>query len=186
MKLSDLTNGLRRVVTGMNAEGRSVVVFDGPPPQQAGVPDAGGMYEIWSEGAAPLDPSDRTDFASGPVRLTPDAGGLKIRWFAMAPTPPDMDRETLEAMMSATIEAIGAGDHRPDTTRHPGMHLTPTLDAVILLRGQVRLLLDDDETVLKPGDVVVQRATNHAWVVEGDEPALMVAVLIDRPATLDT
>lgn len=182
MSLEDLTKGLRRVVTGMNAEGRSVIAFDGPPPTEVAVPDTGGLYEIWSEGAGPLDPLGRIDLSAGPLRLSPDAGGVKIRWFAMAPTPPGMDRETLEAQMAATFEAIGAADHRPDTTRHPGMHLTPTIDAIILLKGRCRLLLDADETVLKPGDVVVQRATNHAWVVEGDEPALFVAVLIDRPA----
>jgi quercetin dioxygenase-like cupin family protein len=44
----------------------------------------------------------------------------------------------------------------------------------------VRLLLDADERVLGPGDVVLQRGTNHAWVCEGDEPAVMVAVLSDR------
>ena len=32
---------------------------------------------------------------------------------------------------------------------------------------------------LKPFDVVVQRGTNHAWVNNGKEPALLVAVLID-------
>ena len=32
---------------------------------------------------------------------------------------------------------------------------------------------------LKPHDVVVQRGTNHAWVNNGEEPALLIAVLID-------
>ena len=60
------------------------------------------------------------------------------------------------------------------------MHKTHTVDAIILVKGRVRLLLDEDETVIGPGDVVVQRATNHAWAVEGNEPALFVAVLVDR------
>jgi quercetin dioxygenase-like cupin family protein len=60
------------------------------------------------------------------------------------------------------------------------MHLTRTLDAIIIVRGRVRLLLDTDERLLGPGDVVVQRGTNHAWVCDGDEPALLVAVLISR------
>jgi quercetin dioxygenase-like cupin family protein len=60
------------------------------------------------------------------------------------------------------------------------MHLTPTIDFIILVKGQVRLVLDEGERLLSPGDVVVQRGTNHAWVCEGDEPAILVAVLIDK------
>ena len=44
----------------------------------------------------------------------------------------------------------------------------------------MRLVLDEEEIVLKPGDVVIQRGTNHAWICKGSEPALLVAVLIDK------
>lgn len=63
---------------------------------------------------------------------------------------------------------------------HPAMHTTHTLDAIILIKGRVKLILDNEEAEIGPGDVVVQRATNHAWAVVGDEPALFVAVLVDR------
>ena len=59
------------------------------------------------------------------------------------------------------------------------MHKTKTIDYIILLSGNVTLLLDDDEVQLQPFDVVVQRGTNHAWVVDGKESALFIAVLID-------
>jgi quercetin dioxygenase-like cupin family protein len=59
------------------------------------------------------------------------------------------------------------------------MHKTKTIDYIILLDGDVSLLLDDDEVKLNPFDVVVQRGTNHAWVNNGTEPALFIAVLID-------
>ena len=59
------------------------------------------------------------------------------------------------------------------------MHKTKTIDYIILLKGDVTLLLDNDEVRLKPFDVVVQRGTNHAWVNNGEEPALLIAVLID-------
>ena len=60
------------------------------------------------------------------------------------------------------------------------MHLTSTIDVIVLINGSVRLVLDDDETVLRAGDVVIQRGTNHAWICDGPEPALLVAVLIDK------
>ena len=59
------------------------------------------------------------------------------------------------------------------------MHKTETIDYIILLKGEVTLLLDEEEVDLKPFDVVVQRGTNHAWVCKGQEPALFIAVLID-------
>ena len=59
------------------------------------------------------------------------------------------------------------------------MHKTETVDYIILLKGDVTLILDEEEVDLKPFDVVVQRGTNHAWVNNGTEPALLIAVLID-------
>ena len=74
---------------------------------------------------------------------------------------------------------MGASHERVDTTRHPAMHKTKTIDYIILLNGDVTLLLDENEVRLKPFNVVVQRGTNHAWVNNGSEPALLIAVLID-------
>jgi naringenin degradation protein FdeH len=70
----------------------------------------------------------------------------------------------------------------PDTSRHPGMHKTRTIDYVVLLSGEVTLLLDKGELDLKPFDVVVQRGTSHAWVNNGKEPALIAAMRIDAKA----
>jgi uncharacterized cupin superfamily protein len=43
------------------------------------------------------------------------------------------------------------------------MHRTRTLDYVVVIEGELVLILDDSEVILKPGDVVVQRGTDHAW-----------------------
>jgi quercetin dioxygenase-like cupin family protein len=59
------------------------------------------------------------------------------------------------------------------------MHKTETIDYIILLKGDVTLILDEEEVDIKPFDVVVQRGTNHAWVNNGSDPALLIAVLID-------
>jgi quercetin dioxygenase-like cupin family protein len=85
----------------------------------------------------------------------------------------------LDAEYSRIFDLIGGADARQDTSRHPSMHLTQTIDFIVLVRGRVRLLLDDDERVIFPGNVVVQRGTNHAWTCESEEPALLIAVLID-------
>lgn len=172
---------LRRIVTGENAAGRSQIVIDGPQAAEFRTGELGGLFEIWTGKAiGPLDARDDSDHGAGKPQLSPPKGGVKIRWFAIEPAPDGVPPEQLREITRAAFVEMGAGDHQPDTSRHPAMHKTHTLDAIILVKGRVRLLLDEGEAVIEPGDVVVQRATNHAWVVEGTEPALFVAVLIDR------
>ena len=70
--------------------------------------------------------------------------------------------------------------HIIDQTRHPAMHETHSMDVICLIQGDATLILEGAETRLKPGQVVIQRGTNHAWQAHGG-PALFLAVLIDRP-----
>ena len=59
------------------------------------------------------------------------------------------------------------------------MHRTRTLDYAIVISGEIDMLLDDGEVHLKAGDVVVQQATNHAWVNRGKEPCRIAFILMD-------
>ncbi len=59
------------------------------------------------------------------------------------------------------------------------MHRTSTLDYVVVLQGEIVLVLDDSEVTLRPGDVVVQRGTDHAWENRASEPARMAFFHID-------
>ncbi|WP_300380274.1 cupin domain-containing protein [Henriciella sp.] len=172
---------LRRIVTGENAEGRSYIMIDAAQADEFRTGELGGLFEIWTDDTTgPVDTLDAADRGAGKPQLSPPKGGVKIRWFAIEPSPEGVPPEKMREITRAAFVEMGAGEHQPDTSRHPAMHKTDTLDAIILVKGQVRLLLDEDETVIGPGDVVVQRATNHAWVVEGNQPALFVAVLVDR------
>ncbi len=74
---------------------------------------------------------------------------------------------------------MGAAHARVDTARHPAMHKTATVDYIILISGRVTMLLDRAQVDLEPGDVVVQRGTNHAWVNRGAEPAVLAGILVD-------
>ena len=85
----------------------------------------------------------------------------------------------MQEIAADAFEKVGAAHHRVDTTKHPAMHKTETVDYIILLKGDVTLILDEEEIDIKPFDVVVQRGTNHAWVNNGTEPALLIAVLVD-------
>lgn len=172
---------LRRVITCNDKDGRSRILVDGPPSDVFSTGGLGGLYEIWTDAASgALDATETTDRGRGKPVLPPPDGGVKIRWFVVGPTPEGAPPEMIaEATKQAFID-MGAGDHQYDTSRHPAMHLTHTIDAIILVRGRAKLILDDEETEIGPGDVVVQRATNHAWSAIGNEPAVFVAVLVDR------
>ena len=180
-KMDEMLSGLRRIVTANDGEGKSHIMIDGGPADEFRAGDLGGLLEIWhDEASGPLDPSTCEDKGAGKPILSPDQGKVKIRWFTSGPTPEGAPPEMIADLTRQAFVTIGAAYHQPDTSKHPGMHTTHTLDAIILVKGRVRLILDKEETVIGPGDVVVQRATNHAWAVEGDEPALFVAVLVDR------
>ncbi|MHA2050790.1 MAG: cupin domain-containing protein [Promethearchaeota archaeon] len=164
---------LRRVITGHNEAGKSVVAYDGPPIETGIFP------EIWVTDGSPADNKHKNDSAKRKERLEPPANGSIIRFFQLQPEDPSMSAEELEKALEAGFAALDASHCRPDTSRNPGMHKTKTVDYIILLEGEVTLLLDKDEVDLKPFDVVVQRGTNHAWINKGSNPALLVGVLID-------
>ena len=174
------TKQLRRIVTGHNAAGRSLVAFEGLPSPILEFAPGAGLYEIWTD----VKESAETSWVSQ-AKLLPPEGGIKCRWFTVLPEPPDVKAEELAAFYDAAFRAMADHDVRPDTSRHPGMHRTETLDFIIVIEGQVRLILDEEERLLQPGDAVVQRATNHAWRCVGDTPALLVAVLIDKTKRRD-
>jgi hypothetical protein len=165
---------MRRIITGHDATGRSMITIDGPP-----LEDGGPLHEVWTAPPGALDTAGRADQAAGPVRLCPPDGGSKFRYFTVAPLPEGVPTAAIEAAFAERFAEFGAADARVDTTRHPSMHKTRTLDYIIVLKGEVTLLLDEGEANLKAGDVVVQRATNHGWVCKGSEPALLCAILID-------
>jgi mannose-6-phosphate isomerase-like protein (cupin superfamily) len=169
---------MRRIITGHNQEGRSIITLDGPPARSIGE-DVGGLFEIWNTNGDVIDTTDSIDRADSDIVLSPPHNGSKFRYFQINPTPEGVPMAMMQEIAADAFEKIGAAHHRVDTSKHPAMHKTDTIDYIILLKGDVTLILDEEEVTLEPHDVVVQRGTNHAWVNNGDEPALLIAVLID-------
>jgi mannose-6-phosphate isomerase-like protein (cupin superfamily) len=136
-----MSKSARRVVTGHDARGKSVVLSDGPPPQHHSMHGSGvgaDFHEMWGNAAAvpeltsveAVEPNER------PFTIMPVAGHL-LRILDMYPLK--------------------------DGGKRTPMHRTQTLDYVVVIEGELVLILDDSEVTLKPGDVVVQRGTDHAW-----------------------
>ena len=164
---------LRRIVTGNNNQGRSHIVSDGPPFE------FGTLTELWATESAPAGYGSDDEVAGRRVKLEPPQDGTIFRFFRIDPEDPNKSREEVDREVAAAFSVVEAEHCRPDTSRHPRMNTTSTVDYVVLLQGEVTLLLDDDEVDLKPFDTVVQRGTNHAWINKTSEPALLVGILVD-------
>ena len=111
--------------------------------------------------------------------LGPRPGNVQVRWFVVSPLPEDVPKAELDASTRARFANFGGEHHIIDQTLHPAMHETHSIDIICLLQGDVSLILEGARTRVKPGQVVIQRGTNHAWEAHGG-PALLLAVLIDR------
>ncbi|MBO0737042.1 MAG: cupin domain-containing protein [Alphaproteobacteria bacterium] len=148
---------VRRIVTGHDANGKATVISDErlPAVSRAGRSHIAGC-EIWSTDRMPVDNS------SNDAEAQQRAGFVK--------------RYNYVGSGQGTV--IRITEFAPGAPKF--MHRTETLDYALLLSGECDLELDNGEVVhIKPGDVVVQRGTMHAWVNKGPQPAVFAFVLID-------
>ena len=149
-----MSNPPRRIVTGHDGSGKSVVLSDAPTPKTLDVGTAA-FHELWITDQTPVDiTATEPETTDRPVRTPPPADGVLVRF---------------------TEQEAGAVSP---------MHRTETVDVGIVLDGETWLLLDDgSETRVGQGDVVVQRGTNHAWANRSDRPVRMVFAMIDGALT---
>lgn len=144
-----LAQGMRRVITGHNAQGRSYIIQD----DRVARGTFPNMYKATGDeplGPAPKDEPKRIMATDAP-QLEPVLGGSSLNFVTLPPTP------------------AGA---------KPGWHRTETLDYNVVLGGELVLVVDEGETKLYPGDVVIQRNTLHAWRNDTKSPVYWVAVLV--------
>ncbi|MDA1101120.1 MAG: cupin domain-containing protein [Proteobacteria bacterium] len=174
---------VRRIVTGHNDKGKSIVIHDGPSPHVLENPSqqGRGLTDLWRTDATPAKNLGDNDAADRQVTLAPPGQGSVFRYFQIRPAAWDAaitaeERARRDAENFAKMGATDAHDH---TAAQPGMHKTNTVDYIILLSGKVSLILDEGEVEMEPMDVVVQRGTNHAWINHGEEPAVLAGILID-------
>jgi len=166
---------VRRVVTRIDASGKAVVMFDSIVPMKSfRSPNPAG--DMWVSEKSPPDFSASEDRGTVKVGLVPPANGTVFRIVDFVPIKPELEKGDINLMMKVV------GDHAPAKglpPRHPMMHRTRSLDYAIIMSGEIDMLLDEGEVHLKAGDVVVQQATNHAWVNRGKENCRVALILID-------
>ena len=170
--------GVRRVVTGHDAEGKAVFASDVEvePTRLALLPETE-FFPLWGADHPLRFPDDGSKPAS--PGYFPPLGGFRFGTFTLAPDsiafPAGFDMEA--AMAELNEKLPGLADHlEPD---NPGMHTSATVDYEYVVSGRVVLELDDGATrELGPGDTVVQNGTRHAWRNPYDETCVMVVVSI--------
>jgi len=173
---------IHRVVTGHDAQGRSIISSDGPLPTVVEVAAIPGtlFHEVWSTSATPARVDNGPDPSLGALVLSPPARGTRMRFVDI---PPDTE-EFLASANSKMHEAFSQiGEASASTVQtdspHPLMHRTESVDYGIVIDGEMTLVLDRGEVALKPGSVVVQRGTNHAWANRSGKPCRMLFILVD-------
>jgi mannose-6-phosphate isomerase-like protein (cupin superfamily) len=110
-----------------------------------------------------------------PLQHDPASNGTIFR---VVEIPPE---STTSIDTAETFAQLGSGNKptEEDQAKHPTMHKTNSIDYLVVISGEMWMIMEEGEVLLKPGDCVVQRGTNHAWKNSGKEPCLLAAVLID-------
>lgn len=169
---------VRRVVTANGPDGRSFVHSDGPNPDQRTVAERPGYRSsnVWRTAGCPT-PVDAADSILDHQGVLPPPRGTVLRVIDFPPRPADPEearRQSAASFRNLFPDATHAKQHQ-----QAGMHKTQTIDYAIVLSGTIMAVLDDEELALSAGDILIQRATNHAWENRSGEIARVCFVLIE-------
>jgi mannose-6-phosphate isomerase-like protein (cupin superfamily) len=181
---------VRRVVTGHNADGKAIIQEDSAAPRQQRVGgDEGPLFhEIWNTTETPafID-RDSGEPSEDGIVLAPPKNGTRIRVLDIPPDGDHLEELSAEERIAHFAE-IGA-EHAPvdggTSDRHAYMHRTETVDYGIVLEGELVLIMDEGETTVKAGDIVVQRGTNHGWANRSEHNCRIAFVLVDGKFSAD-
>jgi len=136
---------IRRIVTGHNSAGKSMIKWDSEIETIPGRPGFS-QAPMWATQQLPVRMSEEdpatweigTTIANGSVfRIIRYDPGVAERW-----------------------------------------HRTDSIDYAVVLAGEIIMQLDEEEILLKAGDVFVQQATLHNWVNRGTDPCIIAFVLL--------
>jgi mannose-6-phosphate isomerase-like protein (cupin superfamily) len=173
---------IHRVVTGHDANGKAIIASNGPLPTVVEIAAIPGtvFHEVWETRTTPAPIDNGADPSTGPLTLPPPQSGTRMRFVDIPPDTQDFLAHGAAKMKDAFSQI---GDEKASTVQshspHPLMHRTESIDYGVVIEGEMTLVLDDSEVLLKPGSVVVQRGTNHAWANRSGKPCRMLFILID-------
>jgi len=169
---------IRRIVSGHDAQGKSIFIMDGDVAPPTGRRSSAGtsVVELWQTDGTPADNTGDKDPTDHPFRLPPPTNGSVFR---VVEYPPDKERFAAMQAQEWSTDAKSQGYTRNTAARHAGFHKTDTIDYAIVIDGEIYALMDEGEKLMKQGDVLIQRGTSHAWSNRSDKPCRVAFVLID-------
>ncbi len=175
-----MTRRIRRVVSGLDASGRSSVIFDGDAPSHFEVPGVPGQAVsfLWKTDDAPASNEGSTDAVDVPMQFPPNPRGTCFFVFEYPPLSA-FDHATPAERLRALQGGHSDDEANDATKKHPGMHRTDTLDYVVVISGEITVVLETGEVTLGAGDVFVDRGVYHAWENRGKVPAVFASIVID-------
>ncbi len=168
---------VNRIVVGPDDNKQSRVLYrDTDNIQQS--PGVFWRSTLWGVDELPVDNSVPGDRGSTIVAREPDKPGVIFRAVEIPPNPKDRDAHvaTIKRLHSEVKQKYPPTDK--DLARHPSMHRTDTLDMFVIAQGEIYLVTDVDETLLKQGDTAVVQGVNHAWDNRSDEPCMILGVMV--------
>ena len=144
---------IRRVITGHDAKTNAAKVIVDGPARNAKTPRDGVISTLmWCTDAMPAD-----------IAVGENVEDMGARILGTAPPENGSRFIVMEFAPGVASE----------------MHRTETIDYIVMLSGEIDMDMDEGSVKLRPGDIMVQRGTNHAWVNRGTAPARLAIVLID-------
>jgi mannose-6-phosphate isomerase-like protein (cupin superfamily) len=173
------SNNVRRIVTGFDATGRSTIIEDGPATAVKTVPERPGYFSanLWRTSSTPADIFESSNIEEH-VGVSPPNSGTVLRVIEIPPQP--KDKKERERQARATFSNMFPdADQSHGQNIDPGMHQTDTVDYAIILEGEMFAVMEESETLMRAGDVLIQRGTNHAWANRSDKPCRVAFILID-------
>lgn len=136
----------RRVVVGLDADGRSTVAADSSDMAMAHPATGVSIQEVWWQQQVPARLDD-AGAREGSIGLAaPPAGGV-VRVLSVPPTPDDRDVD---------------------------LHFDDSMHVITLLNGQLDIILEVGEVALQPGDSIVLPASVHDLRNRQDQDATFV------------
>jgi mannose-6-phosphate isomerase-like protein (cupin superfamily) len=173
---------IHRIVTGHNKQGKAVISINDQASNAVEIKGWPGLWvtDLWTTDEMPIDNMTEHDRGARPLRHDPTPNGTIFR---VVEFPPESKMGGIDA--KAAFEHLGSTTkpREEDTAKHPSMHKTKSIDYLVVIAGEMWMVMEEGEVLLRPGDCIVQRGTNHAWVNKGDVPCLLAAILIDaQPA----
>jgi naringenin degradation protein FdeH len=165
----------RRIVTGHDAEGKAVALFDGPVAAHQRSPGGNAVTLLWVTAETPVDMAGNADRAATKVGVPPPPNGSIFRIVEFPPATSGAAPVDHHQMLIG----MGIDPATQGYSRHANTHRTRSIDYAIVLDGEIDMLMDDTEVHVKAGDVLVQQGTNHAWVNNGTKPCRIAFILID-------